>query len=195
VDRVKSLPFVFALAALLCPLAAEADPGLRLSARLAPPITRVTTNQGGALNVGFGGVGLGLTTAQGIWLEGAASLLLGLEGGGYEGALSAGYAFHDAPEPHAWSVQLPVFATYRHAKRPSSSPTDGYSVNERMNLLGVGARLVLVRTFERNAFEIGLGTSIVAPVTRDRTESLYFTDPKTELWFDASLTLGFSFGL
>lgn len=190
---MKLLSFATAVAILACPLAAEAD--TRISARITPPITRFTTSQSGARNVGFGGLGLGVTTAQGLWLEGSASLLIGLEGGGYEGALSAGWALHDRPEPHAWNLQIPVFATYRHVKRPSSGTTDAYTAYERMNMLGVGARLVFVRTFESNAFEIGLGTSAAVPVTRERVGGMYLTDAPTKIWFDASLTLGFSFGL
>jgi hypothetical protein len=191
---VKLLPLAL-VAAFLLPVEAHADPGLRLSTRITPPLARVTSTDRGARNLGFGGIGLGLTTSQGLWLEGSGSFLLGGQGGGYEAALSAGYAFFDAPEPHAWSVQTPVFATYRYVRRPSSTATDGYDLSERMNLLGVGARLVFVRTFESNALEIGLGTSASVALANDRTENLHFADPKTRLWFDASLTLGFSFGL
>ncbi|MGZ3454760.1 MAG: hypothetical protein ACXVEF_34470 [Polyangiales bacterium] len=187
---MKLLPF----ALLLLAGTAHADPGLRVSTRITPPLLRIAETQSGA-TVGFGGGGIGVTTPQSLWLEASASTLVKF-GLGYDVALSAGYAFHDTPTPHAWNVQVPLFATYRYAARPPSTPTDGYSVGkERMNLVGVGTRIVFVRTFETNAIELGIGTSVVVPITRDRPESLYYGDKPTKVWVDAAVTFGFSFGL
>ncbi|MCL2823443.1 MAG: hypothetical protein FWD57_05570 [Polyangiaceae bacterium] len=175
-------------------------PAWRLALRVVPPLGRW-----GFINplseelladiVGMGGLCIGVIAPNRVWVEVSASSLLAIGGGGETTAL-VGYDFDDAPSPRAWDFSVPVFFGGRYAARPPRWSTDSHSTGtEDMAMLIAGGRAVWTRTWTRNAIELGVGMSAAIPITRSEPSSSYYQDPPTYLWLDASIFIGFTFGV
>jgi len=117
-------------------------------------------------------------------------------GHGGEVAGLVGCSFDDAPLPHTWEFSVPVFFGVRYAERPANWPTDSHSETEDMAMLIAGARAVWTRTWTENAIELGLGMSVSIPIARsEQSKHSYYQDPPTFLWLDASIFIGWTFGI
>lgn len=178
-------------------VSAAKRPALSVALRVFPPLTywglsNPTGDRGMA--AGMGGIGLGVITADSVWVEGAARSWFGLQGLGWDATLLAGYAFDRQASKGNWDFSMPVSGGYRFAKRPNAHASDGYSFTEQLHLVVAQGRVVWTRHFSKTAIELSLGATFGVPVARKQPDDYWYSDPPTDVWVDGMAGFGIVFG-
>ena len=180
----------------------ESGSDWRIAVRIVPPLGRwgagAFSERDSAVSgmmkfpvaIGLGGLAIGAIAPNGVWMEGSASALQGLEGVGWETTVRAGYELGPSATPDAWGFSVPIYLGYRYARLPYYTTTDSSFVTEDMSLLVTGARLVLIRSFRRNAIEFGLDLSGSIPIARSEQPRGFSVE--TTFWVDAAIVVGWS---
>jgi hypothetical protein len=165
--------------------------------RVFPPLaywglSNPTGSRGAA--AGLGGIGLGVITADSLWVEGAARSWLGLQGLGWDATLLAGYALGRQVSKGQWDFSIPVSGGYRFAKRPNANASDGHAFTEQLHLVVAQGRVVGTRHYSQMAIELSLGATIGVPVSRQQPDEYWYSDPPTDVWVDGMAGVGVVFG-